>query len=270
MMSRLNLNIFVMAALGSVLLLLLSQGVRGSPVATAQEPIRCAPCSPERIASCPAVDPSCEEVLREPGCGCCMACALKAGVSCGSHTASCGSGLRCLPKPGETRPLHALLRGQGICTEKPDTDTERNQTPQTAEQPSEADGESVVTEAGNPLILSGHGKPIDPRLAAGAQESMKAKANAIKRKLVEQGPCHVELQRALEKISKSQQKLGDKLTRFYLPNCDKVGRYKAKQCESSLDGTRGKCWCVSLWSGKRIPGSGDLPEDSECPLEYNH
>lgn len=131
-MSRLNLNIFVMAALGSVLLLLLSQGVRGSPVATAQEPIRCAPCSPERIASCPAVDPSCEEVLREPGCGCCMACALKAGVSCGSHTASCGSGLRCLPKPGETRPLHALLRGQGICTEKPDTDTERNQTPQTA------------------------------------------------------------------------------------------------------------------------------------------
>lgn len=44
-----------------------------------------------------------------------------------------------------------------------------------------------------------------------------------------QGPCHVELQRALEKIAKSQQKLGDKLTRFYLPNCDKHGLYKPKQ-----------------------------------------
>lgn len=44
-----------------------------------------------------------------------------------------------------------------------------------------------------------------------------------------QGPCHLELQRALEKIAKSQQKLGDKLTRFYLPNCDKHGLYKPKQ-----------------------------------------
>lgn len=51
--------------------------------------------------------------------------------------------------------------------------------------PSETDG-PVVSETGNPLFLSGHGKPIDPRLAAEAQESMKAKVNAIIRKLVEQ------------------------------------------------------------------------------------
>jgi len=44
-----------------------------------------------------------------------------------------------------------------------------------------------------------------------------------------QGPCHLELQIALDKIAKSQQKLGDKLTRFYLPNCDKHGLYKPKQ-----------------------------------------
>lgn len=54
-----------------------------------------------------------------------------------------------------------------------------------------------------------------------------------------QGPCHVELQRALDKIAKSQQKLGDKLTRFYLPNCDKHGLYKPKQV-----GTSSKCVCV--------------------------
>lgn len=45
----------------------------------------------------------------------------------------------------------------------------------------------------------------------------------------QQGPCHLELQRALDKIAKSQQKLGEKLTRFYLPNCDKHGLYKSKQ-----------------------------------------
>lgn len=265
-MSRLNPQIFVMVVAFSSLLL--SQGGWGSPVAAAQEPIRCAPCSPERLASCPAVDPSCDEVLREPGCGCCMACALKAGESCGFYTAPCGSGFRCLPKSGESRPLHALSRGQGICTENADTNADHNQAPQTAE-PSDTDS-STVAETGNPLVLSGQGKPIDPRVTAVAQESMKAKVNAIKRKLVEQGPCHVELQRALEKISKSQYKMGDKLTRFYLPNCDKHGRYKAKQCESALDGTRGKCWCVSPWSGKRAFGSADLPEDSECPLEQNH
>lgn len=128
-MNQLNFEIFVMAALST---LLLCQGVRGSPVAAAPEPIRCSPCSPERLASCPAVDPSCVEVLREPGCGCCMACALKAGESCGIHTAPCGSGYRCLPKPGESRPLHALSRGQGICTQNTNADTERNQEPQTA------------------------------------------------------------------------------------------------------------------------------------------
>uniref|UniRef100_A0A673GBG3 Insulin-like growth factor binding protein 1a n=1 Tax=Sinocyclocheilus rhinocerous TaxID=307959 RepID=A0A673GBG3_9TELE len=78
------------------------------------------------------------------------------------------------------------------------------------------------------------------------------------------GPCHIELQTALDKITKSQQKLGDKMNRFYLPNCDKHGLYKVKQCESSLDGQRGKCWCVSSWNGKKIPGSSDLPADAEC------
>lgn len=47
--------------------------------------------------------------------------------------------------------------------------------------------------------------------------------------LLSQGPCHVELQRALEKIARSQQKLEEKLTKFYLPNCDKQGLYKSKQ-----------------------------------------
>lgn len=53
--------------------------------------------------------------------------------------------------------------------------------------------------------------------------------------LLSQGPCHVELQRALEKIARSQQKLEEKLTKFYLPNCDKQGLYKAKQVSTEAD-----------------------------------
>lgn len=90
--------------------------VRSSPV-VGPEPIRCAPCSQETLSSCPAVPEDCKQVLREPGCGCCMACALEKGASCGVHTAHCGEGLRCTPRPDEARPLHALTRGQGVCTE---------------------------------------------------------------------------------------------------------------------------------------------------------
>ncbi|MBN3298967.1 IBP1 protein, partial [Amia calva] len=69
-----------------------------------------------------------------------------------------------------------------------------------------------------------HSKPFEPREATEAQESMKANINANRKKLMEQGPCQVDLHRALEKITKSQQK-----TKFYLPNCDKHGFYNPKQ-----------------------------------------
>lgn len=81
------------------------------------EPIRCAPCTPEQLGQCPAVPTNCREVLREPGCGCCLACALEKGDSCGVYTAHCATGLRCSPRPGDPRPLHSLTRGHGICTD---------------------------------------------------------------------------------------------------------------------------------------------------------
>lgn len=90
--------------------------VRASPL-VGPEPIRCALCTQEKLDACPAVPADCQQVLREPGCGCCMACALQKGASCGVHTAHCGDGLRCSPRPGEARPLYALTRGLGVCTE---------------------------------------------------------------------------------------------------------------------------------------------------------
>ncbi|XP_077573262.1 insulin-like growth factor-binding protein 1a [Stigmatopora nigra] len=245
---------------------LLATGTLGSPVVV-PEPIRCSSCTPERLSQCPPVDPGCAEVLREPGCGCCPACALTADELCGIYTAPCGSGLRCAPKPGDPRPLHSLTRGQAVCTESSEpkpTPEPRSQTQDQGEQEAEQENMAVVSDPGFSYYLPGQSKPYDPKVAADTQESMKAKLVAIRKKLVEQGPCHIELQRALEKIAKSQQKLGDKLTRFYLPNCDKHGLYKAKQCESSLDNQRGRCWCVNSWNGKKILGSTDLPADSEC------
>ncbi|XP_016384488.1 insulin-like growth factor-binding protein 1 [Sinocyclocheilus rhinocerous] len=216
------------------------------------EPIRCAPCSPEQLDSCPAVSSDCPEVLREPGCGCCSSCALKKGESCGVYTAHCGAGLRCVPRPGDPRPLHALTRGHAVCTEDDRTE----------------DDPDITSDQGSLQHLLGLNRPLDPRDAAEAQESIKAKVNAIRKKLIQQGPCHTELHASLDLITESQQMLGEKFTSFYLPNCDKHGFYKAKQCETSLEGQPPRCWCVSSWNGKRI--REDLASDSQCPQELTH
>lgn len=48
----------------------------------------------------------------------------------------------------------------------------------------------MVSDPGSSLYLHGHSKPFDPRAAADALESMKAKVNAIRKKLVEQVSAH--------------------------------------------------------------------------------
>lgn len=101
------------------------------------EPIRCAPCSQEQLDSCAAVSSDCPEVLREPGCGCCMSCVLRRGESCGVYTAHCGAGLRCVPRPGDPRPLHSLTRGHAVCTEDHQTQ-----------------GASLINQNNNILILT--------------------------------------------------------------------------------------------------------------------
>lgn len=236
-MGGLHLKHVVVAAVCSVL----ATGTLGSPV-VGPEPIRCAPCSPEKLSQCPEVAPGCTEVLREPGCGCCLACALKAEELCGIYTAPCGSGLKCTPRPGDPRPLHSLTRGQAVCTES--TEPEPTPEPQTQGRPiypphlqatsvfsksskssflgynsppkkhlaglitvtfsqsrftfiqfpspdqgepeAEMENAAIVPDPGSSHYLPGHSKPYDPRAAADAQESMKAKLLANRKKMVEQ------------------------------------------------------------------------------------
>ena len=77
--------------------------------------IRCEPCDAGSRMLCKPIPKDCAEKVREPGCGCCLTCALAHGQPCGIYTGRCGFGLTCQHQPGETKPLQALLEGRGIC-----------------------------------------------------------------------------------------------------------------------------------------------------------
>ncbi|CAI9591303.1 unnamed protein product, partial [Staurois parvus] len=64
-------------------------------VISVTEPLHCAQCTEEKLALCPQVPAECPELAREPGCGCCLTCALKRGEPCGVYTARCGKALSC-------------------------------------------------------------------------------------------------------------------------------------------------------------------------------
>lgn len=76
--------------------------------------VPCQPCDQKALSMCPPVPVGCQ-LVKEPGCGCCLTCALEEGQPCGVYTGPCTRGLRCLPKNGEEKPLHALLHGRGVC-----------------------------------------------------------------------------------------------------------------------------------------------------------
>ncbi len=77
--------------------------------------VPCEPCDQKAVSMCPPVPLGCQ-LVKEPGCGCCLTCALAEGQACGVYTGTCTHGLRCLPRNGEEKPLHALLHGRGVCT----------------------------------------------------------------------------------------------------------------------------------------------------------
>ncbi|XP_060781929.1 insulin-like growth factor-binding protein 1b [Neoarius graeffei] len=248
-----------------------------SPVLT-PEPIRCAPCTLEKLSACPAAPSGCRELVKEQGCGCCMSCALPEGTLCGVYTAHCGTGLRCTPRADDPHPLHSLTHGQAVCTVDHTVQGASLLPVSSAEIMFAEKLHSVMMNYNHLLLeeasdhdfslhhLLGLDKAGDPE----AHKSIKAKANHIQRILVELGPCHTKLHFALDTIAASQQALGEKFTTLYLPNCDKHGFYKSKQCETSLIGQPGRCWCVSTWNGQRIAGSSDIPEDALCHQEITH
>lgn len=82
--------------------------------------VRCEPCDAGALGQCKPLPRDCAERVREPGCGCCLTCALRESQACGVYTGRCGAGLRCLHRPGEKKPLKALLDGRGVCSKATD------------------------------------------------------------------------------------------------------------------------------------------------------
>ncbi|KAM9835765.1 insulin-like growth factor-binding protein 5a [Aulostomus maculatus] len=232
--------------------------------------VPCEPCDQKAQSLCPPVPVGCQ-VVKEPGCGCCLTCALEEGQACGVYTGPCTRGLRCLPKNGEEKPLHALLHGRGVCRNEklykllhPSKDAESHDD---AFIP-----ESMLPQTKVPL----HGRDHISSLKALAMKQAKDRRKQLARlgptsnldlplhsldKLEpEFGPCRRRLDNLIQSMKDTSRVLALSL---YIPNCDKKGFFKRKQCKPSRGRRRGICWCVDRF-GVKIPGINYAGGDLQC------
>ncbi|XP_044527994.1 insulin-like growth factor-binding protein 1 [Gracilinanus agilis] len=257
------------------LLAFLFHVLSASAAVEAPQPRQCAPCTPEKLTLCPPVPSNCPELARQPGCGCCQMCALQLGDACGVYTARCGQGLSCRARPGESRPLHALTRGLGACIRTIDAEGSEDSEASDAKTPAVPENTTPEsTEMTQEQLLANYHLVFPPNEersilwnAISTYENIKSKKISDIKKWKE--PCQRELYKVLDRLAKAQQKAGEEIYRFYLPNCNKNGFYHSKQCETSLEGDPGLCWCVYPWSGKKIPGSPEIRGDPGCHQYFN-
>ncbi|XP_060683760.1 insulin-like growth factor-binding protein 5b [Hemiscyllium ocellatum] len=249
--------------------------------------VNCEPCDEKAESLCQAQPVGCQ-LVKEPGCGCCMTCALTEGQSCGVYTEICGTDLKCLPKPEEEKPLHALLHGRGIClparsyrhSQEEAAAAAAAPQPRPVKDPPETE-ESISLDtaeegySSNPMpkkhsrlpnhkvealnkdrkkrlhiskiISSSENTSHDRRLPGHKQES-------------ELGPCRRQMQVVLQNLKKAAYLSPHEV---YIPNCDRKGLYKRKQCKPSKGKRRGLCWCVNK-HGLKLPGSDFKHRDFQC------
>ncbi|KAF7646465.1 hypothetical protein LDENG_00187340 [Lucifuga dentata] len=242
--------------------------------------VRCEPCDAGALLQCKPLPKECAERVREPGCGCCMTCALTEGQACGVYTARCGSALTCQHQPGEIRPLQALLEGRGVCSSAASkklnsilipTQKQENRGNQVEE--GRANATAMMTMLpGVSAVDGGHSRgpmdtrpPLHTKLIKKDQsrksqsykvESVSGEANMDmhnfsleNKRETEYGPCRREMESILNslKITNVLNPRG-----FRIPNCDKKGFYKKKQCRPSKGRKRGYCWCVDKY-GQPLP-----------------
>ncbi|XP_036183087.1 insulin-like growth factor-binding protein 3 [Myotis myotis] len=257
-----------LAALG--LLLGLPAAQAGAGAAGAGPVVSCEPCDARAQAQCAPPPAGCAELVREPGCGCCLTCALREGQPCGVYSERCGSGLRCQPPPGEARPLQALLEGRGFCANANAAGRPHPQAPPAPGDGSESEEELSAVTAGSPALTHwapdsrfhlGHTK-MDAIRRGSAKDSQRHRVHleaqgavtqnfsSESRQDTEHGPCRREMEDMLNRL-KSLSTLSPR--GIQLPNCDKKGFYKKKQCRPAKGRKRGLCWCVDKY-GQPLPG----------------
>uniref|UniRef100_A0A3B5L6H5 Insulin-like growth factor-binding protein 3 n=1 Tax=Xiphophorus couchianus TaxID=32473 RepID=A0A3B5L6H5_9TELE len=234
--------------------------------------VRCEPCDARALQQCKPLPKDCAESLREPGCGCCMTCALGEGQACGVYTARCGSGLTCKHQPGENRPLQALLEGRGVCTSatkklisylKPETLSKLNEPTETVNCGHSPGSMNTRPPLHNTLIQKAENRKtqsykVEP-VSGGVSKDMHNFSLESKRE-AEYGPCRREIDSIMNSL-----KINNVLNPrgFRLPNCDKKGFYKKKQCRPSKGRNRGFCWCVDKY-GQPLPGYDDKQGKTKC------
>lgn len=249
----------------------------GAGVAGAGPVVRCEPCDARALAQCPPppAASACAELVREPGCGCCLTCALREGEPCGVYTERCGAGLRCQPPPGEPRPLQALLDGRGLCANASAASRLRAYLLPALSAPgnsSESEEDHSAGSVDNQAVPSTHRMP-DPKFhtihtkmdvikKGHAKDSQRYKVDyesqstdtqnfsSESKRETEYGPCRREMEDTLNHL-KFLNMLSPR--GIHIPNCDKKGFYKKKQCRPSKGRKRGFCWCVDKY-GQPLPG----------------
>uniref|UniRef100_UPI00358F8EDC insulin-like growth factor-binding protein 5 n=1 Tax=Myxine glutinosa TaxID=7769 RepID=UPI00358F8EDC len=212
--------------------------------------VQCEPCDKRAVAQCE--QPLDCEPVKEHGCGCCFTCALAPGHACGVYTERCGSGLRCSPRVDEARPLQALLEGRGEC-----------QLQRSLTEPTEKAAEDDVSDASEesestirwigPSVGSG---PRNPRFFVINEPHTTAES----RKAVEEPPCKQRMDRLMRQMKENPIL---NIRRLHLPNCDRRGYFKKRQCKPSKGRKRGLCWCVNKL-GMRIPDSEHVGGKRKC------
>nr|XP_025036048.1 insulin-like growth factor-binding protein 4 [Pelodiscus sinensis] len=210
-----------------------------------EEAIHCPPCSEEKLTRCKA-PVGCEELVREPGCGCCATCALSQGTPCGAYTARCGSGNAKIS-------VRAAGLGPLYCS---GTDKEEVDHPNNSFSPCSIQDRKCLLK---------HQAKTRDRVNSGVK--MRSNGNPQHReetRPIAQGSCQSELHRALERLAASQTRTHEDLYIIPIPNCDRNGNFHPKQCHPALDGQRGKCWCVDRKTGVKLLGSPEPKGDVDC------
>ncbi|XP_054847335.1 insulin-like growth factor-binding protein 3 [Eublepharis macularius] len=257
--------------------------------------VRCEACDARALEQCKPLAPECPEPVREPGCGCCLTCALPEGRPCGVYTERCGAGLSCRPAAHELRPLQALLDGKGLCANVSaggggggsgggsggklrelllrgshgagnSSDSEEDQNVSSTENQSVpnthrvSDSKSHAHYTKIDIIRKEQAKNTQ-RYKYDSQSTDTLNFSSESKQENEYGPCRREMEDTLNNL-----KILNVLSPrgLHIPNCDKKGFYKKKQCRPSRGRKRGYCWCVDKY-GQPLPGyDGKGKGDVHC------
>ncbi|XP_044299061.1 insulin-like growth factor-binding protein 6 [Varanus komodoensis] len=161
--------------------------------------------------------------------------ARASGEPCGVYTPGCAPGLRCVPRPGERAPLHALLRGKGVCSAGATLKGGgRNQTE--AEPTAEDDWKE------NHRLGQSTPEPFPlQEVTVGKVQLHQLSLSSDAKQELDTAPCRMHLATILQELKAPLYLNGEDI---FIPNCDTRGFYRRKQCRTSKGQKRGQCWCV--------------------------